>query len=97
MIFQIILNKENKKILVLKIIWRFKLTKSSNHYTIDKKGVEGHYDLNGKSAKKALMKTPINGARLFLYGMRKHPIDGFNKMHVEQILQHLRDSDNGLR
>ena len=38
--------------------------------------------LNGKSAKKALMKTPINGARLSSpYGMRKHPIDGFNKMH----------------
>ena len=28
------------------------------------------------------MKTPINGARLSSpYGMRKHPIDGFNKMH----------------
>ena len=32
--------------------------------------------------KKALMKTPINGARLSSpFGMRKHPIDGFNKMH----------------
>ena len=28
------------------------------------------------------MKTPINGARLSsAFGMRKHPIDGFNKMH----------------
>ena len=28
------------------------------------------------------MKTPINGARLSSpFGMRKHPIDGFNKMH----------------
>ena len=28
------------------------------------------------------MKTPINGARLSSsYGMRKHPIDGYNKMH----------------
>tara|TARA_Y100001970_G_C14168447_1_gene822714 strand:+ start:154 stop:1458 length:1305 start_codon:yes stop_codon:yes gene_type:complete len=43
---------------------------------------EGHYDLNGKSVKKALMKTPINGARLSSsFGMRKHPIDGFTKMH----------------
>ena len=42
----------------------------------------GHYDENGKSIKKALMKTPINGARLSSpFGMRKHPIDGFNKMH----------------
>ena len=31
---------------------------------------------------KKLMKTPINGARLSSpFGMRKHPIDGFNKMH----------------
>ena len=42
----------------------------------------GHYDKNGKSVEKALMKTPINGARLSSpFGMRKHPIDGFNKMH----------------
>ena len=42
----------------------------------------GHYDPNGKSVKKALMKTPINGARLSSgFGMRKHPILGFNKMH----------------
>ena len=51
-------------------------------YYFDKKGSEGHYDKNGKSVKKALMKTPINGARLSSpFGMRKHPIDGFNKMH----------------
>ena len=51
-------------------------------YYFDKKGNEGHYDKNGKSVKKALMKTPINGARLSSsYGMRKHPIDGYNKMH----------------
>ena len=51
-------------------------------YFFDKKGSEGHYDKNGKSVKKALMKTPINGARLSSsFGMRKHPIDGYNKMH----------------
>ncbi len=51
-------------------------------YYFDKKNSEGHYDKNGKSIKKALMKTPINGARLSSsFGMRKHPIDGFNKMH----------------
>ena len=51
-------------------------------YYFDKKKSEGHYDKNGKSVKKALMKTPINGARLSsAYGMRKHPIDGYNKMH----------------
>ena len=51
-------------------------------YHFNKKGSVGHYDENGKSVKKALMKTPINGARLSSsFGMRKHPIDGFNKMH----------------
>ncbi len=51
-------------------------------YYFDSKGSEGHYDKNGKSVQKALMKTPINGARLSSpFGMRKHPIDGFNKMH----------------
>ena len=51
-------------------------------YYFDKKNFEGHYDINGRSIKKALMKTPINGARLSSkFGMRKHPIDGFNKMH----------------
>ena len=51
-------------------------------YFFDGPGSEGHYDKNGKSVQKALMKTPINGARLSSpFGMRKHPIDGFNKMH----------------
>ncbi len=42
----------------------------------------GYFNENGKSVEKALMKTPINGARLSSpFGMRKHPILGFNKMH----------------
>lgn len=41
-----------------------------------------HFDNFGKSIRKSLMKTPINGARLSSsFGMRKHPISGFNKMH----------------
>ena len=56
--------------------------KNNALYFFEKKGSEGHYDENGKSVEKALMKTPINGARLSsAFGMRKHPIDGFNKMH----------------
>ena len=60
-----------------------KLSGTNNSlYYFDKKGSEGHYNENGKSVEKALMKTPINGARLSsAFGMRKHPIDGFNKMH----------------
>ena len=60
-----------------------KLSEVNNSlYYFDYKGSEGHYDKYGKSVKKALMKTPINGARLSSsFGMRKHPIDGYNKMH----------------
>tara|TARA_B100001057_G_scaffold249665_1_gene249946 strand:+ start:245 stop:1447 length:1203 start_codon:yes stop_codon:yes gene_type:complete len=51
-------------------------------YYFPKKNFDGHYNENGKSIKKALMKTPINGARLSSsFGMRKHPILGYNKMH----------------
>ena len=51
-------------------------------YFFNQKNLSGHYDESGKSIVKTLMKTPINGARLSSpFGMRKHPIDGFNKMH----------------
>jgi murein DD-endopeptidase MepM/ murein hydrolase activator NlpD len=65
------------------IFANLKLSGTNNAlYYFDKKGSEGHYDENGKSVEKALMKTPINGARLSsAFGMRKHPIDGYNKMH----------------
>ena len=42
----------------------------------------GYFDIHGKSVEKALMKTPINGARLSSsFGMRKHPILGYSKKH----------------
>ena len=42
-----------------------------------------YFDMSGKSVEKALMKTPINGARLSSpFGMRKHPILGYNKKHL---------------
>ena len=86
--FQIIyelFEDENKKIHETgKIIFaNLKLRGQNNPlYYFNQKGSEGHYDNNGKSAEKALMKTPINGAKLSsAFGMRKHPIDGYNKMH----------------
>ena len=51
-------------------------------YEYDKKKID-YFDENGKSIKKTLMKTPINGARLSSsYGKRKHPILGYTKMHL---------------
>ena len=51
-------------------------------YAFKVKNDYDHFDNFGKSIRKSLMKTPINGARLSSsFGMRKHPILGFNKMH----------------
>lgn len=45
-------------------------------------GFEEYYNDKGQTAKKTLMRTPVDGARLSSgYGLRKHPILGFNKMH----------------
>ena len=82
--YEIFLNEKNEVIETGEILFaNLKLSGQDNSlYYFDNDGSEGHYDKNGKSVKKALMKTPINGARLSSpFGMRKHPIDGFNKMH----------------
>ena len=53
-----------------------------NLYNFNYKNDQEYYDIKGKSITKSLMKTPINGARLSSsFGMRKHPILGYNKMH----------------
>ena len=82
--YEIFLDEQNKLVETGEILFaNLKLSGQDNSlYYFDDKDNEGHYDKNGKSVKKALMKTPINGARLSSpFGMRKHPIDGFNKMH----------------
>ena len=82
--FETFLNDKNEIVETGEILFaNLKLSGQDNSlYYFNKEGSEGHYDKNGKSVKKALMKTPINGARLSSpFGMRKHPIDGFNKMH----------------
>lgn len=48
----------------------------------DKSGSSDFYNLKGESVRKALLRTPINGARISSgFGMRNHPILGYSKMH----------------
>ena len=82
--YEVFLNEKNQIMETGEILYaNLKLSGQDNDlYYFDNEESEGHYDKNGRSVKKALMKTPINGARLSSpFGMRKHPIDGFNKMH----------------
>lgn len=49
---------------------------------VDADGDTSYYDAEGKSAKRSIMKTPIDGARLSSgFGMRRHPVLGYSKMH----------------
>ena len=53
-----------------------------NLYNFKDKNNDDFFNIKGQSITKSLMKTPINGARLSSsFGMRKHPILGYNKMH----------------
>jgi murein DD-endopeptidase MepM/ murein hydrolase activator NlpD len=82
--YEVFIDKNKKVIETGEIIFaNLKLSGQDNSlYYFNKEDVIGHYDKNGKSVQKALMKTPINGARLSSsFGLRKHPIDGFTKMH----------------
>ena len=84
MMYEVFLDDKEKVIETGKILYANMILRGQKNelYYFNKKKFEGHYDKNGKSARKALMKTPINGARLSSsFGMRKHPILGFNKMH----------------
>ena len=48
----------------------------------DDSGNSEYFDEKGNSAQKALLRTPIDGARLSSgYGLRRHPILGYTKMH----------------
>ena len=70
---------ESGKILYANLILK---GKENNLYIFQTKDGYEYFDNSGRSVKKSLMKTPINGARLSSsFGMRKHPILGYNKMH----------------
>ncbi len=74
----------NKKIKTGKILYAY-LDVNNQKIKLYRFGDNNNYDFydeKGRSIRKALMKTPINGARLSSpFGKRKHPILGFTKHH----------------
>ncbi|MEM6415869.1 MAG: peptidoglycan DD-metalloendopeptidase family protein [Pseudomonadota bacterium] len=72
------------EILFGKLTWRGG-ARGKNYYRFESatNGSRADYfDAQGQSAKRLLMKTPIDGARLSSgFGMRRHPIKGYRKAH----------------
>ena len=57
-------------------------TKTYYRYTAAD-GQTDYYDEQGRSATKSLLRTPVSGARLTSgFGMRRHPLLGYSKMHA---------------
>ena len=78
------LDDRRKKIKTGKILYANLNVNNQNIklYRFGKKNNYDFYDNRGRSIRKALMKTPINGAKLSSsFGKRKHPILGFTKHH----------------
>jgi len=78
------LDDRNKKVKTGKILYAYLNVNNQKIklYKFGKKNNYDYFDERGRSIVKALMKTPINGARLSSpFGKRKHPILGFTKHH----------------
>ena len=83
-IYETFLDSNNQIVETGKILFANLNLQGKDHklYVFKTKNAFEHFDEFGKSIKKSLMKTPINGARLSSsFGMRKHPILGYNKLH----------------
>ncbi|MCK7612538.1 M23 family metallopeptidase [Roseibium sediminicola] len=57
-------------------------TREFYRYRTPDDGVTDFYDASGQSAKKFLIRKPLNGGKFRSgFGMRRHPIHGYTKMH----------------
>jgi murein DD-endopeptidase MepM/ murein hydrolase activator NlpD len=73
----------NRKVLLYASLDYAGGNKTYYRYTTPDDGHTDYYDENGLSATKALARTPVSGARLTSgFGMRKHPLLGYSKMHM---------------
>tara|TARA_B100000029_G_scaffold92224_1_gene82155 strand:- start:702 stop:2030 length:1329 start_codon:yes stop_codon:yes gene_type:complete len=83
--YEILSNKNRNDLAYGKIQYvKLSLQKNNLEYFFfkTKDGFLNYFNRDGKNAQKSLMKTPIDGARLSSsFGMRKHPISGYNKLH----------------
>ncbi|MDZ7629056.1 MAG: peptidoglycan DD-metalloendopeptidase family protein [Parvularculaceae bacterium] len=71
------------EVLYGRLNWRGK-SKEKGYYRFaaEEGGRADYYDASGESARRLLMKTPIDGARLSSgFGTRRHPILGYAKAH----------------
>ncbi|MFC1659099.1 peptidoglycan DD-metalloendopeptidase family protein, partial [Pseudomonadota bacterium] len=84
-LYEIFYNEEGEKIRDGNILFaslKLRGEDLSMYRYVTENGRPLYFDENGKSIRKSLMATPINGARISSgYGMRKHPVLGYSKMH----------------
>ena len=83
-VWQADVNAEGIPIRHGKLLYAMLESGGTNHevYSFEKGDTSGYFTANGSSVQRGLMKTPVEGARISSgFGMRRHPIQGYNKMH----------------